>query len=401
MESLHSLYVWFLDASKTNPLLPLVIAPLIYFGKELPGKFYGWCKSRFTVSLTITDEPYCGNREVAHELCTWFMTTRLSKWSRALQIVRDEDWKIKLGPGVGLHFLWFENAFYLLTITEKEGNLGKGSFRYYTITRFGRSHAPIHRMIENFSREKTDTRLQISTHGEHGWYTLARIEAPTFDQLSLNRNLKETFIEQIDFFLDHKDWYTKRALPHKITYLLTGKPGTGKTSIVRSLGYTYKLAVFSLDLSSMSNSSLSRALSEVPRNSILLIEDIDAMTDAANNRDEPNPIEKDLPGRLTLSGLLNTLDGVAGLQDVIVFITTNYPERLDSALTRKARIDFTFEIGALEHEDVVHYCLQMFDKTPAPNLKFTDIKACDLHGHFLDHKFDFDNFIKALPKETK
>lgn len=402
MEMLQSLYQWFLEATKTNPLLPIVLAPLIYICKSLPSQIYGWFKSRLTVSLTITDELYTGNKEIAHELCTWFMSTRLSKWSRSLQIVRDENWKMQLGPGVGLHFLWFEGALYFLNIREKEGNTGNGSYRYYTITRFGRSHAPIYRMIKNFSREREDTRLQICSYGKDGWYTTARIETLKFDRLSLNTTLRSKFEEQIKFFLDSRDWYVDRALPHKITYLLTGKPGTGKTSIVRSLGYTYNLSVFSLDLSSLNNSMLRIALSNIPPNSILLIEDIDAMTDAVADRSNgsTNASGEDGPG-VTLSGLLNALDGVAGLQDVIVFITTNYPERLDGALVRKSRIDYTFEIGDLTHDEIIHYCDQMYKKTPSSELRFADIRPCDLHGHFLDHKFNFDNFIKALPKETK
>lgn len=399
MEQLSAVYSWLLEASKTNPLISVMLASLLYFGKSIPGKIFGWFKARSTVSLTITDELYTGNKEIAHELCVWFMRTRLSKWSRALQIVRDGDWKLQLGPGIGVHLLWFENALYFLTITEKEGNTGNGSFRYYRITRFGRSHAPIYRMMQNFSRDKEDTRLRIHAYGKDGWYNIAKIEAMPFDRLSLSTELRDTFKEQLDFFIDNRDWYVDRALPHKITYLLTGKPGTGKTSIVRSLGYSYKFPIFSLDLSGLSNDLLIAALSAVPNQAILLIEDIDAMTNAAADRQQENKSTDNMTDRVTLSGLLNALDGVAGLQDVIVFITTNYPERLDSALTRKSRIDYTFEIGNLRHDEIVHYCKSMFDKEPTSDVTFAEIRPCDLHGHFLDHKFDFPGFVKALPKE--
>ncbi len=44
--------------------------------------------------------------------------------------------------------------------------------------------------------------------------------------------------------------------------------------------------------------------------------------------------------RLTLSGLLNAIDGVTSTEGRILFMTTNYEERLDPALIRPGRVDF-------------------------------------------------------------
>merc|ERR1712096_44973 len=43
--------------------------------------------------------------------------------------------------------------------------------------------------------------------------------------------------------------------------------------------------------------------------------------------------------KLTLAGLLEVLDGVMEMDGRMLVITTNYPERLDAALTRPGRID--------------------------------------------------------------
>ena len=42
---------------------------------------------------------------------------------------------------------------------------------------------------------------------------------------------------------------------------------------------------------------------------------------------------------MTLSGLLNVLDGVASQEHRVLVMTTNHPQRLDPALTRPGRID--------------------------------------------------------------
>lgn len=49
--------------------------------------------------------------------------------------------------------------------------------------------------------------------------------------------------------------------------------------------------------------------------------------------------------RVTFSGLLNCLDGVASTEARILFMTTNYLERLDPALVRPGRVDMKEYIG--------------------------------------------------------
>ncbi len=49
--------------------------------------------------------------------------------------------------------------------------------------------------------------------------------------------------------------------------------------------------------------------------------------------------------RVTLSGLLNCLDGVTSTEARIIFMTTNYLERLDPALIRPGRVDVKEYIG--------------------------------------------------------
>lgn len=49
--------------------------------------------------------------------------------------------------------------------------------------------------------------------------------------------------------------------------------------------------------------------------------------------------------RVTFSGLLNALDGVASTEARIVFMTTNYLKRLDPALIRPGRVDLKEFVG--------------------------------------------------------
>ena len=88
----------------------------------------------------------------------------------------------------------------------------------------------------------------------------------------------------------------------------------------------------------MSDDRLMHRLADAPENSIVLLEDADA---AFVSRDTETETDSAFQGanRLTFSGLLNAIDGVTSTEGRIVFMTTNYIDRLDPALIRPGRVD--------------------------------------------------------------
>jgi len=50
-------------------------------------------------------------------------------------------------------------------------------------------------------------------------------------------------------------------------------------------------------------------------------------------------------GRVSLSALLNVLDGIGSQEGRVVIMTTNHAERLDAALIRPGRVDMKLELG--------------------------------------------------------
>jgi mitochondrial chaperone BCS1 len=101
-------------------------------------------------------------------------------------------------------------------------------------------------------------------------------------------------------------------------------------------------------------------MNDVPENSLILFEDIDCMK-AGNRRDDPSESRKkqhsaagteksDVADRfgVTLSGLLNVLDGVHAPENVVYVMTTNKVEALDPAFLRPGRIDYRLFMGERE-----------------------------------------------------
>ncbi|KDQ59685.1 hypothetical protein JAAARDRAFT_126837 [Jaapia argillacea MUCL 33604] len=189
--------------------------------------------------------------------------------------------------------------------------------------------------------------------GDFLWnHTVSRQRRP-LSSLALQPGAAEALLADAQEFLDTEKWYKSMGIPHRRGYLLHGPPGTGKTSTIYALAGELHLEVFVLSLSGpkVDDAYLRRAAASIPPRSILLIEDIDC---AFSNREDVHsgPDNDGRPAisgsdgsgsKVTLSSLLNVLDGVNSENGRIFFATTNHPERLDPALLRPGRIDMKIE----------------------------------------------------------
>jgi len=77
---------------------------------------------------------------------------------------------------------------------------------------------------------------------------------------------------------------------------------------------------------------LSRMLNSVPPQSVVLIEDIDAIF-------EGREVAIGTRCNVSFSGFLNALDGVKTMDGRILIMTTNHKDKLDPALLRPGRAD--------------------------------------------------------------
>jgi hypothetical protein len=103
---------------------------------------------------------------------------------------------------------------------------------------------------------------------------------------------------------------------------------------------------------------------------------------------------------LTLSGILNALDGIASLHGTLIFLSTNTLDAIDPALLRKGRVDHTYEIKRLTHVEVLDYIELMYPgRSAEPTECFSDILGCDLQALYFEHHDNFDQFIAAIPKQ--
>ena len=156
----------------------------------------------------------------------------------------------------------------------------------------------------------------------------------------------EALLADLERFLTSRERYAQLGIPWRRGYLLYGPPGTGKTSLVTALASELRLNVCTLSLASpiVTDEKIHTLLAAVPQRSLLLIEDVDAFF---RERDAAHAQVK-----LSFSGFLNALDGVATQEGTVLFMTTNHIERLDPALIRAGRIDEQVELGWADEDQL-------------------------------------------------
>ena len=144
-------------------------------------------------------------------------------------------------------------------------------------------------------------------------------------------------------FFGREAWYAERGVPWRRGVLLTGPPGTGKSSLIRALASELgkDLATLPVGQARLTDEDLRLAMLRAPQNAILVIEDVDAVfvgRDATHGEG------------VSFSGLLNAIDGIAAQEGRALIMTTNHPERLDPALIRPGRADLRVELGLIGPE---------------------------------------------------
>ncbi|KAE8383717.1 BCS1 N terminal-domain-containing protein [Aspergillus bertholletiae] len=222
-----------------------------------------------------------------------------------------------------------------------------------------------------------------------------------------DRKKKEELLNDINEYLHPRTrrWYADHGIPYRRGYLFSGAPGMGKTSLASALAGLFGLNIYVLSLldPSLNESKLMKLMSDIPSRCIVLLEDVDAAglgrrdlrgeqiktaadsmklgtaDFSANQLYTPPPSGAQTPGTaISLSGLLNAIDGVSAQEGRILIMTTNSPESLDAALIRPGRVDMHVDfqlpsLGQMRELFVNMYCDLAIDvvehtKNPAPSL---------------------------------
>lgn len=257
-----------------------------------------------------------------------------------------------------------KTAEFLIYYRQEDKTVGThecpDKFEYMTI----RTDSPqifhhFYRESDNFleNNECDETKLHVFVMSKYGeWMRYNKIPSRTLDTVYFDEKLKHRFRADIVDFLKKEKEYDEFGIPYKKNYLLTGIPGSGKTSIIKAMckEIGYNLCIFSINHDVDNNTALA-AFRDIPPKSVLLFEDIDCLFEKRTSTTENK-------SSFTFSNLLNLLDGVFFRKGLISFITTNHPENLDHALLRQGRTDMIIHMNYPKKTDVKHLFRDMMRK---------------------------------------
>ncbi|KAJ5581134.1 ATPase AAA-type core [Penicillium hetheringtonii] len=329
------------------------------------------------------DEPGSGENEPTFD----------EYWAKLMG--RDKYRTLRYTPAEGRHFFWFHGRPLMLERQQQHQ-----STRYVLnnetlfISCLGRNPTIIKELLNEAQQSyvERDGNRTVIYRGQRlyasrpfAWYRcMARSPRP-LSTVVLDQTQKDGFISDIKEYLHPRTrrWYSNRGIPYRRGYLLHGPPGTGKTSLCFAAAGLLGLKLFLLNLDSkaLDEDNLSSLFSDLPRRCIVLLEDVDTAGVTHSRGTDPNDKDKEddnteqikgpggdpktqenekekenkeesKPNGITLSALLNVIDGVAASEGRILVMTTNHPEKLDAALLRPGRVDMSIAFGHTTQADI-------------------------------------------------
>ena len=273
----------------------------------------------------------------------------------------------------------------------------------------------------------------------HSWQQVANRPVRPMRTVVLDDEQKIRILSDVNEYLHPATprWYANRGIPLRRGYLFHGPPGTGKTSLSFALAGVFGLDIYVISLldPTLTEEDLLALFTSLPRRCVVLLEDIDtaglkrpeenpssssssssseddngskqAGKDEADNKDKDKKSPKkprhknkndwkvsDLARELkrhgssdnsekkgiSLSGLLNAIDGVASHEGRVLIMTTNKPETLDEALVRPGRIDLQVSFTNATPQQARELFVRMYEpESTRSSLEPSPIDICLLY----------------------
>jgi hypothetical protein len=197
----------------------------------------------------------------------------------------------------------------------------------------------------------------------------------TWEDLFLPQNIKDEIRGLVENFLASQEFYEQNRIPWKRGILLYGKPGNGKTSIIRTVMSMYPFKPVTV-VAGANDEAVREAFSYAEEQSpaLLYFEDLDSL------------LEKSLDP----SSFLNLMDGISAKNGLLIIATANEVKKLKANITdRPSRFDRKFEIPLPNAEMAYIYLKRWFGN-------LCTVKQCrDLSKYAAKHDFSYA-YLKEL-----
>lgn len=388
-------------------LLLMILGSIGVFLRSLPERVWSWLVNQFTLTITIKDDD-----EAFSWIKGWFLEQHCLKHLRQLDLdttLRGTD--VALIPAPGRHWFFRNRRPFWVQFYRSEDAKGRSQRRMESLCfqTIGRDQQILRELVSEVvdcHHRKTRASSYLSLYDE-GWDYVSAYSPRLLGSVLLKPGEKEHLMQDLERFRSSRERYRRLGVPYHRGYLLYGPPGTGKTSLVSAVASHFGMSIYVVNLTEMNDRTLKTAVNAVPENAVILFEDIDCMKADARMEDwsadsrmrATNPatgtqIRSAPRTTVSLSGLLNVLDGFHAPENVIFVMTTNDIDALDPALLRPGRIDYRLFMGRAEVSQKMELYRRFFPET-------TDIDARNfVEAHDANTMAEFQGLLLALEEES-
>ena len=391
-----------------------VLTALAAYLRHLPGKIWEGFKRRFTTHVIIDSREeafmwvqiWLSHHEYGKRARRVILKVkRVNKESGDVSdlidngVIRASDSKnskIKtfFTPAPGWHLLRFKKKWIYLDFSQEKvpNSGGKSTILYETLSlRFlGTDRGIIQDIVDEAQRvvhPKNESYFNVYIERWGEWRLLySRLSRPS-STLFYAENIYEKIQNDVKEFLSSKKLYINLGIPYRRGYLLYGPSGCGKTSLITTLAaeLEYDLCVARLGQKIMTGEDFTSLMSDVPKGSMVLLEDIHVVKNHYGTSGKEDIEEK----MLDFQTFTNALDGAYAPEDILVFMTTNYLDQLDPILLRPGRIDIKFHIGLATKKQIEQMYLKFYPegtgcKKFANKFNNRTISMAALQGYLLE-----------------
>jgi len=273
----------------------------------------------------------------------------------------------KSQPRIGLGWHPFSmaaddgNRVEMWALYQRSDNYTSGLWHSIVIFSKGPEHSALLRFCElakDFAAEPQEDRIYMKRYdSSSNYWSYESMKIPrSLDSVVLHPKAKCELLEDLDWFTskETQKFYYQHGIPYHRCYLFHGPPGAGKTSTISALGgYLKRHICFMQMTQSITDDTMRKAMQRLDKSSMLVLEDVDALF--SHHRESTG-----CTASMSFSGFINCLDGLGAPEDVIVFMTSNHPERLDPAMLRPGRVDLKVEFKAPGKEIAAEYFKTFF-----------------------------------------
>jgi hypothetical protein len=259
-------------------------------------------------------------------------------------------------------------ADYRMTVQNvpSDNPLAEGEDFLIITTKGTGKHAftPLLRMVNDAINEDSGVAVNVWNWQNSFWGHTTTLPRRSLDTIILPNRVERDVVKDLLEFNDSEPEYVRLGTPYRRGYFFYGTPRSGKSALIGVMASMSGRNLFVLNVSGLhaSDDGLIQAFTSLPKDAILVIEDVDAMSGVSVSRGDNDQ------NRVALSTLLNCLDGTFSKNNVVVVMTTNHKENLDPALIGSGRMDYTLEFGLATMGQVEGLWELYFPTERMPNL---------------------------------